>query len=170
MKHALRNFGVLVLAFCLMAGFAAAMEPTPLPAIQLSTLDGQTIKTADLPGKGNWLLIYVNSKSRFCDEMLKQLKKEQYPDLAGNAVIVVNGSSDDAKGLQAKYPDLATALWYTDSSRDAFNQLKLHGMPVVVGISNQTMKWVVNGVIPDPDTFRSVLNSWLKQPAPQKTT
>lgn len=140
-----------------------AMEPVPLPALQLTGMDGQTVKTSDLPNKGNWVLIYVNPKSHFCDEMLKLMKKDQYPDLAVNAVFVVGGTVDDAKALQVKYPDLAIAPWYADPNRDGFTQLKLHGVPAVIGINQQTMKWIVNGVIPDAGTFKAILNSWVGQ-------
>jgi AhpC/TSA family len=146
------------------------MEPVPLPALQLTGMDGQTVKTSDLPSKGNWLLIYVNPKSHFCDEMLKQMKKDQYPDLAANAIFLVGGTVDDAKALQAKYPDLAAASWYADPNRDAFTLLKLHGVPAVIGINQQTMKWTVNGMIPDAGTFKAILNSWIEQQAAPKTS
>jgi len=68
--------------------------------------------------------------------------------------------------LQAKYPDLAAASWYADPTRNAFAQMKLRGVPTVVGVNQQTMKWSVNGVIPDPGTFKAILNSWIQQQAP----
>jgi hypothetical protein len=140
-----------------------AMEPAPLPALQLTGLDGQPITTGNLPKQGNWLLIYVTPKSHFCDEMLKLMKKDQYPTLVTDAVFVVGGSVDDAKSMQAKYPDLAAATWYADPNRVAINLLKLRGVPTVIGINQQTMKWMVNGVIPDPDNFKAILNSWIEQ-------
>jgi hypothetical protein len=147
-----------------------AIEPVPLPALQLLGLDGQAVKTSDLPSKGNWLLIYVNPKSHFCDEMLKLLKRDQYPDLEGSAVFVVAGTVDDTKAMQAKYPDLAAASWYADPDHGAFVRLKLHGMPTVIGINQQTMRWTVNGVVPDPNTFRTILTGWIQQRVPPKSS
>src|SRR5258708_27595114 len=110
MKYSLKIPIVLVCAAILMALTRLwAIEPVPLPALQLTGMDGQIIKTSDLPSKGNWLLVYVNPKSHFCDEMLKLMKKDEYPDLAPNTVFVVAGSVDDAKAMQAKYPDVAAA-------------------------------------------------------------
>jgi len=170
MRYPLKISAALVCAavFVVVANLPA-IEPVPLPALQLIGMDGQTVKTSDLPSKGNWLLIYVNPKSHFCDEMLKIMKKDQYPDLPANAVFLVAGTVDDAKALQAKYPDLAPASWYADPDRDAFVRLKLHGMPTVIGINQQTMKWTVNGVVPDPNTFKAILTGWIQQHVPQKS-
>jgi hypothetical protein len=126
-------------------------------------MDGQTVKTSDLPSKGNWLLIYVSPSSHFSSAMLKQMTKDQYPLLAANAVFLVGGTLDDAKTILAKYPDLATASWYADPNREAFIQLKLHSMPSVVGVNQQTMKWAVSGMAPDAATFKTIVNSWLDQ-------
>lgn len=139
-----------------------AADRRPLPEFLLTGLDGQTAKSVDLAGKANWLLIYVNKKSHFCDELLAGLKRDQYPTLAAKTLIVVQGSVDDAKGLQSKYPDLATASWYVDSSRDAFGQLQLHGVPVILGLQDQTIEWTINGILPDGKTFKSILNSWIQ--------
>lgn len=147
-----------------------AMDPVPLPAFAvINTADGQTVKSSDLPSKGNWLLIYVTPKSHFCDEMLKSMKKDQYPDLPLNAIFIVGSTLDETRAMQAKYPDLAGAFWYADPTRAALAQMKLHGVPVVVGMNQQTMKWIVNGVIPDPKNFKAILNSWIQQQGPPKS-
>jgi len=160
------SLALICSAIFTLVGSLWAMDPVPLPAFQVTSVDGQIVKSSDLPSKGNWLLIYVTPKSHFCEEMLKSMKKEQYPDLPLSAIFLVGGSVDEVKALQAKYPDLAAASWYADPSRNAFAQMKLHGVPTVVGVNQQTMKWIVNGIIPDPGTFKAILNSWIQQQAP----
>jgi hypothetical protein len=134
-------------------------------ALQLTGLDGQTIKASDLPNKGNWLLIYVIPRSHSCEAMLMSLKKDLHPGLSGNVVIVVGGTPSQTKNLQSKYADLAQVSWYADSSGDAFSQLKLKGVPVVIGVHQQTMQWILNGMIPDAKSFKSIVNNWLKETA-----
>src|SRR5260370_14699719 len=130
MRHPLKSStGLVCGAILMVAARLSAIEPVPLPALQLIGLDGQTVRTSDLPSKGNWLLIYVNPKSHFCEEMLRFMKKDQYPDLATNAVFLVAGTVDEAKAMQAKYPDLAAASWDADPDRGAFPKLKVHGVP-----------------------------------------
>src|SRR5215470_5798831 len=140
---------IVFITLLTLVSLALAVEPVPLPAFQLTSADGQTVKSASLPSKGNWLLIYIQPKSQFSDNLLKLLRREQYPNLEQHAVIIVGGSTDDLKSAQSKYPDLAQATWYADTDRNAFTQLKLHGVPVVLGIKQQTIQWSLNGVLPD---------------------
>lgn len=170
MRYPLKiSLALVCTAVFALVGSLGAMDPVPLPAFEVTGVDGQVVKSSDLPNRGNWLLIYVTPQSHFCDLMLKSMKKDQYPDLPLNAIFIVGGSMDEVKALQAKYPDLATAAWYADPTRAAFTQMKLHGVPSVVGINQQTMKWIVNGVIPDPGAFKAILNSWIQQQVPPKT-
>src|SRR5215471_17028099 len=77
-----RRQGVLLcglLAFAI--GVSFAIQPTPLPDFELSTLDGQTVKSSDLPSQGHWLLIYVQSNHQFSDRLLKLLKREDFPGI-----------------------------------------------------------------------------------------
>src|SRR5215471_5526276 len=148
-----------------------AMEPTPIPnTLHLTSLDGQTVNSDHLPNQGNWLLFYVNPQSHFSDEMLRVLQKGLNPNSVASAVIIVGGTLDDLKTFRAKYPDLGGAVWYADTNRDAFTQLKLHGVPVVVGVRDQTMRWAVNGMLPDAASFKAMVNSWVEQRPPAKAS
>ena len=152
-----------VIAVLCLAALAAAVEPVPLPALQLTSIDNLPIKNSDLPAKGNWLLIYVQPKSQFSDNLLKLFKREQYPGLEQHAIIVVGGSVDDLKGVKAKYADLDQAIWYADTTRTAFTQLKLHGVPVILGVKQQTIEWSLNGVLSDISVAKSIVNTWIQQ-------
>jgi hypothetical protein len=158
-------YGILVvITTLLLASLALAIEPGPLPSFQLTSSTGQTVKTADLPSKGNWVLIYIQPKSQFSDNLLKVMKRDLYPNLEQHAVIIVSGSVDDLKNTQSKYPDLSQAAWYADTDKTAFSQLQLHGAPVVLGIRQQVIQWSLNGVLPDTNVSRSVVNTWVNQP------
>lgn len=140
---------------------AMAGDPVPLPDFQLTSLDGQVVKSGDLPAKGNWLIIYVQPRSQFSDGLLRLLKREQYPALEKHAIMIVGGSVDDMKTMRSRFDELNQAMWYADPARNAFTQLKLHGAPVVVGVKQQTITWSLNGVLPDTNVSKSILNTWI---------
>jgi hypothetical protein len=146
-----------------LATLAGAVDPVPLPDLQLTSIDDQPIKTTDLPSKGNWVLVYVQPRSQFSDNLLKLFKREQYPGLEQHAVIIVGGSVDDLKSVKSKYAELDQATWYADTTKNAFTQLKLHGVPVVLGVKQQTIEWSLNGVLSDVTVAKSIVNSWIQQ-------
>ncbi len=157
-----RYFVIFALLLSLAMGVGFAIQPTALPEFELSTLDGQAVKSLDLAGQGHWLLICVQPNHQFSERLLKLLKREDYPQVAANAIVVVLGTAEEAKVLKAAYPDLATARWYADNSRNAFSKLKLHGVPVIVGLDKKVMLWNINGVLPDLNTEKSIVNTWLQ--------
>jgi hypothetical protein len=163
----IQRFGFRIVAgviFILsLATLAGAVDPVPLPDLQLTSIDNQPIKTTDLPSKGNWVLVYVQPKSQFSDNLLKLFKREQYPGLEQHAIIIVGGSVDDLKSVKSKYAELDQATWYADTTKNAFTQLKLHGVPVVLGVKQQTIEWSLNGVLSDVSVAKSIVNSWIQQ-------
>ena len=90
----------------LLSIMAVAVEPVPLPDIQLTAADGSTVKSNALPSQGNWLIIYIQPRNQFSDNLLRLLKRDQYPTLAQHAVIIVGGSIDDLKTAQTRFPEL----------------------------------------------------------------
>lgn len=163
----IRKFGQKIVAgaialVCLVT-LAAALDPVAIPELQLTSIDNASIKTSDLPSKGNWVLIYVQPKSQFSDNLLRLLKREQYPSLEQHAIIVVGGTLDDLKVLKAKYAELDKATWYADTTKSAFTLLKLHGVPVILGVKDQIIQWSLNGVLSDVNVAKSIVNTWVQQ-------
>ena len=146
----------------LLSMMAAAVEPVPLPDIQLTSADGATVKSTALPSQGNWLIIYIQPRNQFSDNLLRLFKKDQYPTLAQHAVIIVGGSVDDLKSAQARFPDLALATWYADTNRSAFALMKLTGAPMILAIKQRTITWSLSGVLADVNVAKSILNTWLE--------
>lgn len=145
----------------LLSMMAVAVEPVPLPDIQLTAADGSTVKSSALPTAGNWFIIYIQPRNQFSDNLLRLLKKDDYPTLAAHAVIIVGGSTDDLKTAQARFPDLASATWYADTNRSAFTLMKLTGAPMILGIKQRTISWSLSGVLSDVNVAKSILNTWL---------
>ena len=154
---------VIAVAVLCLVTLAAALDPVPIPDLHLTSIDNLPIKTSDLPSKGNWVLIYVQPRSQFSDNLLRLFKREQYPGLEQHAILLVGGSVDDLKAMKAKYAELDQATWYADNTKGAFNQLKLHGVPVVLGVKQQTIEWSLNGVLSDVSSAKSIVNTWIRQ-------
>jgi hypothetical protein len=158
----LRAIAVTLGMVFLLSMVAAAVEPVPLPDIQLTAADGATIKSTALPSQGNWLMIYIQPRNQFSDNLLRLFKKDQYPTLAQHAVIIVGGSVDDLKNAQARFPELALATWYADTNRSAFGLMKLTGAPMILGIKQRTIAWSLSGILADVNVAKSIVNTWLQ--------
>jgi hypothetical protein len=158
----LRAIAISLGMVLLLSIMAAAVEPVPLPDIQLTAADGTTIKSAALPTTGNWLIIYIQPRNQFSDNLLRLFKKDQYPTLAQHAVIIVGGSVDDLKNAQARFPELALATWYADTNRSAFGLMKLTGAPMILGIKQRTIAWSLSGILADVNVAKSIVNTWLE--------
>jgi hypothetical protein len=127
----------------------------------LGTLNGTIVRSSEIPLSGHWLLIYAQPQGGKTESLLKQLAADQYPGLAPKTAIIVGGNSDQAKELIRKFPDLASATWYTDNSKEAYSKLKLHGAPVIIGMDEREIQWTISGVLPDANTFKSALTGWI---------
>lgn len=160
-KKLIRTIAVTLAAIFMLLTTAAAVEPVPLPDFQLTAADGSVVRSSALPSQGNWLLIYVQPRNQFSDNLLKLFKKDQYPALAQHAVIVVSGSTDDMKAAQTRFPELALATWYADTDKSAFGLMKLTGAPMILGIKQHTISWSLSGILSDANVAKSIVNTWL---------
>jgi hypothetical protein len=124
--------------------------------------DGSTVKSNALPSQGNWLIIYIEPRNQFSDNLLRMLKRDQYPTLAQHAVIIVGGSIDDLKTAQTRFPELAQATWYADTNKSAFGLMKLTGAPMILGIKQRTITWSLSGILSDVNVAKSLLNTWVE--------
>lgn len=158
----IRTVAVALGVAFLLSGMALAVEPVPLPDIQLTAADGSTVKSTALPSQGNWLIIYIQPRNQFSDNLLRLLKKDQYPTLAQHAVIIVGGSVDDLKTTQTRFPELASATWYADTNKSAFSLMKLTGAPMILGIKQRTITWSLSGILSDVNVAKSILNTWVE--------
>ena len=160
-QNFLRAVAITLGMVFLLSMMAVAVEPVPLPDIQLTAADGSTVKSSALPTTGNWFIIYIQPRYQFSDNLLRLLKKDEYPTLAAHTVIIVGGTTDDLKTAQARFPDLASATWYADTNRSAFTLMKLTGAPMILGIKQRTISWSLSGVLADVNVAKSILNTWL---------
>ena len=144
----------------LSCGALWGLQPAMLPDFPLTTLDGKTIKSGELATTGHWLLLYVDPKNRLSDQILGQLEEGQKPP--SKMIVVVQAGPEEAKAMQSRHPSLTQVPWYADPSGNVFKALKLHGVPVIIGIDGKMMEWNINGSLPDPVVQKSVVNAWIQ--------
>ncbi len=133
----------------------------PLPAFQVTGMGGSTVQSDRLSPGGQWLILYIQADCRACESILQLIKQvQQHPNLPRRLAIIGGMTSPELTELARKYPDLSAAFWAADTSRNAFRQLKLAGIPTVLGMKDQTIQWSLNGVLKDTQQFRGMLESW----------
>jgi hypothetical protein len=142
------------------SGALWGLQPATLPDFSLTTLEGKTVKSGELAMTGHWLLLYVNPKNRLSNEILAQLEEGQKSP--AKVIVVVQAGADEARAMQSLHPSLAQVPWYADSSGSAFKTLKLHGVPVILGIDGKMMDWNINGSLQDVVVQKSIVNGWIQ--------
>ena len=157
-----RPAAVVSLAACLALGAVAvarAAEPRTLPAFTVTALDGTATGRQAVVKTGRWLLAYVKPQSAPSRSLLAALEKARGATASG-VVVVVGADTTAAKALADEYPELKSAGWYADARGTAFKELRLTGVPVVLALQDDTVRWSLAGVAPDRETLPSVLGSW----------
>jgi hypothetical protein len=138
-----------------------AMDPAPLPAFEVRSLDGQPVASSGLGPAGKWLLVYVTPRSHPSELLLRLVKKQEDGDAATRMVVVVGGSLAEAQTVCDAFPALARATWYADPDRAAFTALAIKGAPTAIGLRDRSLQWKLDGVPADTGTVKSILLSWV---------
>jgi hypothetical protein len=147
------------LAFLAAAAAGAwASAPGPLPAFDLTALDGSTTPAASLAREGRWLLVYVSPHSGASLPLLQALEGTEAP--RPSLLIVVGSEPADAKAMAAGFEGRLDAAWYADPDGSARRALGLTGVPVVLGLRDGQIQWTLSGGVSDRRTLRSILVSW----------
>lgn len=172
----------LFVSIALLAGSAAVgwtAPKAPLPALALTSLDGDAVPAASVVRKGRWLLVYVSPHSGGSGPLLRVLEGTDAADRP-SVVVVVAADAATAKAMARSFEgrldrDTGTCTaptapgqdcrargwaWYADPTGDARRALGLIGVPVVLGVSGDEIQWTLSGGVPDRRTLRSILVSW----------
>ena len=160
----MRWTAALIVVLLVLATLGRATPLEPLPNFDVQALDGNTIHSGDWPLQGKWLVIYVEPRCQPCTSLLTRLTKQDYPQLPAWTIIIVGGGhTDGVAALQKRFPDLATAQWFADPSRNASSALKLQGAPATFGVQNRNIQWTMGGILPDAKHLQAALNTWCTQ-------
>ncbi len=159
---AIRVVIAVLAAGLLLAGARADATPRrPLPAFDLTTLDGRLVRSDHLLRPGKWLLVYVQANCFPCDALLDLFEEPQASALTANVVIVAGAAADQVNRMAEGVRHLPREAWYVDATGEAFARLQLAGVPVVVALRHDTIEWTLSGLLPASGELRSILTTWL---------
>lgn len=161
MRSMVRSF-LIAGVLAVLSGASLGMEPMPLPEFDVIGLDGLPTTSRHLPLQGKRLLIYVRPHCRPCDQLLGLFKVEE-DGMTPKVIVLVGGTVEEAKRLSEKAPGLREAAWYADPLKDAFDRLGLQGIPVALGVRQESVEWGMGGVPSDPDRIKTLLIQWLEE-------
>jgi len=165
-KPDLKLLVLLALALCaFLATSAKAGEPQTLPAdLNLVGVDGTALTTADIGGSEKWLLIYVRN-NRASEVLLGEIDETSFPGITSHIVVIAGGMNQDRlKQTSSKFPGLAKAAWYGDSSLALATAMKINGAPVMFGMQDRNARWDLSGVLFDSEKLKSIVTSWFNPP------
>jgi len=143
-----------------LGGLVGPVAGDPLPAFEVTTLQGQPAPSTSLGSPGRWLLLYVAPGSAASSKLMSLLKAER-GDPTDRVVVIVGGSIAEAQAACDATPGLARAGWYADPGRSAFTALAVNGAPSAAGLQDRSVQWKMSGVPVESPTVRSILLSWI---------
>jgi hypothetical protein len=164
MKSAARNLSILSLFLVVFATKAWTREPMPLPDFEITSLEGQPVRTGQFALQDRWLLIYIKPSCTLCESLLHILKEDPSPAAFERVIVIAGGmNTEDLQNVAENFSELDQASWYSDLTYQYFMELKLKGAPVVLGINQGIVAWSIQGVLPNTRDLRSILTSWINR-------
>lgn len=141
---------------------ATAIEPRPLPAFRVHSADGAVVTSGQLSGDRRWVLIYALPDCLPCDDVIRLLKDSGTPALVERTVLVIGAQPAEAAAYaRSRLPrEVSGVRWYADAQGEAWLALGLHGTPVIIGIRDGRIVWVMSGAL--KDAAASVVRSWVE--------
>ncbi len=141
----------------------SASEQRPLPAFDVSTIEGATVSSTQVSQPGKWLLIYVTPTSAASARLLAAMKQWESPALNQRTVVVIGAPGADAtRFVNERAQEFPAVRWLVDPRNEAWQALRLTGTPFVLGVNDGTIAWSLAGVLNDPKALESVIRSWVE--------
>ncbi len=152
--------GALV-ALCGRAAPARAADKPRLPASVIESAAGGAVTLSEQASTGNWVLLYLQPDSPASARLVDAMRTWNLTGL-DRLIVIVGGRRTAAAAFAAREPVLPGIHWLVDPERTAWTDLKLTGVPTVIGARDGVIEWRLAGVLNDPEVMRSVLVSWLQ--------
>jgi hypothetical protein len=155
------RIGLAMCALTVLSASVRAIERKPLPAFELTALDGGAIRSGDLVRKGQWLLIYLRPACAPCDTLLRTIDPKTAGPLPTRTVVVIGGvDAAGASKLAAGFKELPGIAWYADPTAAMSAVLPVAGAPVVFGMRADMVEWSIAGIVPSTASMQTALMSW----------
>jgi hypothetical protein len=137
-----------------------------LPPVTVTALNGQVIRSDQIPHAPRWVLIYLTPGCAPCEVVLQAVGQQEGSTTGPRLIVFVQGGTEEATALRATVPELQGAGWYADPEGAAFAGLRLAGVPTVIGLREQNVTWRVSGTLGDAQKVQGFVRSWLILPPP----
>jgi hypothetical protein len=151
----------LAVTLAVLFASAAAASPPALPDVQLTTVNGATVKTGDLLKTGKWLVVAMQPNCQPCLALLHSLNANVRRVAVEQIVFVVAANADQTREQAARFPRLSTAIWCSDSEEKLAAGLQLTTTPVMLGIQDAQIAWRISGIPPQRDDLPAVVRNWV---------
>ena len=152
---------VLVIGMALSVA-TAAVEQTPLPAVDLTTRDGTIVRADQIARAGTWVIVYVHVGCGSCEAVLSALDGVESADMTARVTIVSDSKDrDELARAMARFPHLGGVQWLADASGAMGERVAPHAVATVLGLRGTTIEWSVVGVVTEPSQVTSLVTAWL---------
>jgi len=155
---------VLFVLLGLIAGSVAAQSQA-LPPLDVVAADGVPASVVRQPDPSSWLILYVSPECPPCDRLIQMLPTWQPAPSAGRVVVIVGAPLADARAYVdgINWLPASGVSWFADPAGAAAKSLKLTGRFGLSGVRADRLEWTVAGVLNDPSSLKSVVESWLRR-------
>ena len=142
-----------------------ANEDSPLPAFTVLSPDGAAVTSKQLTTAQRWVLLYVAPGCAPCSDLAGAAGTWQPPGQPARIVVVIRGDvTESATLVERTHPRGKIAVpWFADAADEAWQALKLSGVPILIGVEDNVIKWSIAGVLNDPKMVDSVVRTWLER-------
>jgi hypothetical protein len=161
------RFRLLTLVACAaLAAPSLAAEKRQLPSFSLVSARGLETPARDFTATGHRLWVVVSPADTLSKRLLDAFKGWPAAEWRSGTVFVIQGTPEDAREwIQNTFAaDAEQIQWASDEKRATARSLKLTGTPVLLALDATTIEWKVSGVLSDPQTLRSMVAAWLRDP------
>ncbi len=131
------------------------------------------VSVEQLNPAGYWLMVYIDLRSKACQNMLTQIQTLTAPtvsatgetapaklDPAKLVFVALHASGAQLSQFQLNYPGMAAATWTHDSQNAAANALGVRGTPHFFGMHESLQRWQYAGTPADSE-LPSMLTTWV---------
>jgi len=161
-RSALATLALIVL---LPSARGKAAEDSPLPEFRVLDPEGASVTSRQLTTAQRWVLLYVAPGCAACDDLSRATGRWQPPGQPARIIVVVRGSVQESAAFveHARPRGTVPVPWFADAAGEAWQALKLSGVPMLIGVEDNVVKWSIAGVLNDPNMVNSVVRTWLER-------
>jgi hypothetical protein len=140
---------------------ASAVERGPLPAVDLITRDGATVRADAVAREGKWVIFYLHAACRSCEAVLAAIDGLDAADVARVTIVTEVKDVVELSSAAGRFPRLAGVQWLGDTTGAMGARVAPQVAAAVIGLQGTMIEWSVTGIVTDPAQVRPIVTAWL---------